>query len=179
MIDAATGSDQTINVANSGAITLVSGDAISTGNQTVPLLKPSDFFTADVDLSITKTDNVDPIAAGENLMYTITASNAGPSVANTVVIYDELDPNVTFVSASDGGFINTDSGDAIPDGSVQWNVGALAPGDSVMYTVTVTVNNDAPVDDTTTTYCGTGDIGNRVTVTTISDDTNPSNDTYC
>ncbi|WP_420643505.1 DUF7507 domain-containing protein [Candidatus Leptofilum sp.] len=172
LIDAATGSDQNINVANSGAITLVSGDSISTGNQTVPLLKPSDFFTADVDLSVTKSDDIDPIVQGETLTYTIIVANAGPSVANSVVVYDELDPNVTFVSASDGGFINTDTGDAVPDGAVQWNVGSLAPGESVEYTVTVTVNADAP----TTSPTGE-DLLNTVTVTTISDDIDPNNDT--
>ena len=171
LIDAATGSDQSITVANSGSISLDNGDAISTGNQTVPLLRPSDFFSADVDLSVTKTDDVDPIVQGETLTYTITASNAGPSVANSVVVYDELDPNVTFVSASDGGFINTDSGDAVPDGAVQWNVGSLAPGDSVQYTVTVTVNADAPTDSPTGE-----DLLNTVTVTTISDDVDPTND---
>ncbi|MBT8322247.1 MAG: DUF11 domain-containing protein, partial [Eudoraea sp.] len=117
LIDGATGSDQSITVANSGAITLDNGDSISTGNQTVPLLKPSDFFNADVNVSVIKTDDVDPIAQGETLTYSVNATNAGPSVANSVVIFDELDPNVTFVSASDGGFINSDSGDTIPDGS--------------------------------------------------------------
>lgn len=172
LIDAATGSDQTINVANSGAITLVNGDSISTGNQTVPLLKPSDFFNANVDVSVTKTDDPDPVDQGETLTYTITASNAGPSVANTVVVYDVLDPNVTFVSASDGGFINTDIGDTIPDGAVQWNVGALAPGDTVVFTVIVTVNNDAPTNSPTGE-----DLINLATVTTISDDTNLDNNT--
>ncbi|PTN04627.1 putative repeat protein (TIGR01451 family)/predicted secreted protein (Por secretion system target) [Mangrovibacterium marinum] len=183
LIVAATGPDQTINVSNSGTITLVNGDAISTGNQTVPLLKPSDFFNADVDLSVTKTDDIDPILVGETLTYEITASNAGPSVANSVVVYDVLDPNVTFVSASDGGYINTDSGDLIPDGAVQWNVGALAPGASVTYTVSVAVNNDSPATGTggdgSSTSCITGvDLCNHVAFITISDDTNSSNDQY-
>ena len=89
---------------------------------------------------------------------------------DSVVVYDELDPNVTFVSASDGGFVNTDTGDTIPDGAIQWNVGALAPGDTVVYTLTVTVNSDAP----TQTPNGE-DLVNTVTVTTISDDTNLEN----
>lgn len=145
LIDAETGSDQSYSPSGM-SFELDNGlDEISTGNQTVPLLKPSDFFTADVDLSVTKSDDVDPVVQGGMITYTINASNAGPSVANMVTIYDELDPNVTFVSASGGGFINTDSGDTIPDGAVQWDVGALAPGDNVMYTVTVMVNNDAPL----------------------------------
>ncbi|MDM9632616.1 DUF11 domain-containing protein, partial [Robiginitalea aurantiaca] len=144
---------------------------INTGNQEVPLLQVGDFFSADVDVSVTKSDDVDPIDQGGTLTYTITTSNAGPSVANSVVITDTLDPNVTFVSASDGGTENA--------GVVTWDVGALAPGETVVYTITVTVNNDAPSDDTTVTQCGTGDIGNLVTVATISDDTEPANDTDC
>ena len=168
LIDAATGSDQGITVANSGSISLDNGDAISTGNQTVPLLKPSNFFNAEVDVSVVKTDDPDPVDVGGTLTYTIVVSNTGPSVANSVVVYDELDPNTTFVSASDGGFVNGDSADGIPDGAVQWDVGALAPGDSQTFTVTVTVNDDAPTE-------GTEDLLNTVTVTTISDDTDATN----
>lgn len=61
LIDASTGSDQNYTVANSGSIDLDTGDAISTGNQTVPLLKPSDFFNADVDISVVKSDVEDPV----------------------------------------------------------------------------------------------------------------------
>ena len=183
LIDAATGSDQTINVANSGTITLVNGDNITTGNQTVPLLRTKEFFTSDVELSVTKTDDIDPIGIGETLTYTVTAFNAGPAVANSVVVYDVLDPNVTFVSASDGGFINTDAGDLIPDGAVQWNVGGMAAGETVSYTIAVTVNNNAPATGTggagNATSCVTGaDLCNYVVITTISDDIDLSNNQY-
>ena len=172
LIDAATGADQTIDIANSGAISLVNGDSISTGNQTVPLLRPAEFFTADVDLSVTKADDPDPVEVDGTLTYTVSVSNAGPAVANSVVLYDELDPNTTFVSAS-GGRIpqHRFSGDTIPDGAVQWDVGALAPGDSAQFTVTVTVNSDAPTDSPSGE-----DLLNTVTATTISDDIDPSND---
>ncbi len=181
LIDAATGDDQSYTVANSGKISLDNGDAISTGNQTVPLLKPADFFNADVDLSIEKSDDIDPIIQGGTLTYTVVASNAGPSVANSIVIYDELDPNVTFVSASDGGFINTDPLDDVPDGAVQWNVGSLAVGESVTYTVTVTVNLDAPTTNTSNDEdpCGSSDLQNTVTITTISDDIDDTNNSDC
>ncbi|MFD0981820.1 DUF11 domain-containing protein, partial [Tropicimonas aquimaris] len=173
LIDAATGSDQTINVANSGTIELVNGDSISTGNQTVPLLKPSDFFTADVDVSVVKTDSDggtpitagnDPDPTGDTLIlrgeftYTVKVSNAGPAVANTVVVTDTLDPNVTFVSATGGG---VHSG-----GVVTWDIGALAPDEEQFFTVTVDINDG---------FVG-GTLSNLVEVSTISDDINPAND---
>ena len=158
-------------------------DTISTGNQTVPLLQVGAFFTSDVDLAVIKSDNPASVTAGEDaattligsqLTYTIIVDanhlfdNKGDditSVANAVVVYDVLDPNTLYVvgSASNGGFINTDSTDAIPNGAIQWNLGALVPGASQTLTYTVTILSTAP---TATTQ----DLVNTVFVTTISDD---------
>ena len=53
-------------------------------------------------LGIKKIHSVDPVAAGANLTYTITYSNAtsGTEIATNTVIKETYDPNVTFVSAS-------------------------------------------------------------------------------
>jgi uncharacterized repeat protein (TIGR01451 family) len=166
-------------------------DTISTGKQTVPLLQVGDFFTSDVDLTVIKSDNPASVTAGEDaattmigsqLTYTIKVDanhlfdNKGDditSVANGVVVYDLLDPNTSYVSyvggsASNGGFINTDSTDAIPDGAIQWNLNALVPGASQTLTYSVTILSTAP---TATTQ----DLANTVFVTTISDDNVSSN----
>lgn len=50
----------------------------------------------EADLSLTKTDNADPVTAGDNLTYTITVSNAGPSEATNVVVTDVLPDGVTY-----------------------------------------------------------------------------------
>ncbi|SLN76162.1 hypothetical protein ROG8370_03851 [Roseovarius gaetbuli] len=173
LIDAATGPDNTLNVAPNGTINLVSsGSTVNTGNQTVPLLQPQDFFNANVDLAVTISDNPDPIFPGDTLVFTVEGSSttSSTSVANSVVVYAEIDPNVTFVSATNGGFVNTDSGDSIPDGAVQWDVGSLLPGQIVTFDVTVTVNEDAPTDD-----LAGEDLISSATITTISDDTNAAN----
>ena len=69
---------------------------------------------------------------GENLVYTITATNNGPSPASGVVVTDTLPAlaDVTFVSASGG---------VVPDttGELTFNTGNLAAEASVTYTVTV------------------------------------------
>ena len=51
------------------------------------------------DLSITKTDAVDPVALGDNVVYTITVTNNGPSDAAGVVVTDALPGFTNFVSA--------------------------------------------------------------------------------
>jgi uncharacterized repeat protein (TIGR01451 family) len=52
------------------------------------------------DLAVTKTDAPDPVVAGQNITYTITASNAGPSNATTATLTDTLPAGTTFVSLS-------------------------------------------------------------------------------
>ena len=187
VLDKTIGSGITGNV-QSGLVSAktANNDTINTGNQTVPLLQVGNFFTSDVDLAVIKSDNPASVTAGEDaattligsqLTYTIQVDanhlfdNKGDditSVANGVVVYDVLDPNTAYVSyvggsASNGGFINTDSSDAIPDGAIQWNLGALSPGASQTLTYTVTILSTAP---TATTQ----DLVNTVFVTTISDD---------
>ena len=76
------------------------GDAISTGNQTVPLLKVKDFISAKADLALTKTDTVDPVTFGESFSYIVTVTNQSDDVvANQVTVTDTLDEHTRFVSA--------------------------------------------------------------------------------
>src|SRR5439155_1029226 len=67
----------------------------------------------------------------QNLTYTITVTNNGPSDAATVAVQDTLPAGVTFVSASNGGGATA--------GVVTWPaVATLANGASLSRTVTVT-----------------------------------------
>jgi uncharacterized repeat protein (TIGR01451 family) len=50
------------------------------------------------DLSVTKTDNLDPVPAGTNLTYTITVTNNGPAAAQAPNLADAVPGNTTFVS---------------------------------------------------------------------------------
>jgi uncharacterized repeat protein (TIGR01451 family) len=56
--------------------------------------------TAIADLALTKSDAPDPIVVGNNITYTLTATNLGPSTATNVVVTDTLPSGSTFVSAS-------------------------------------------------------------------------------
>lgn len=123
---------------------LVSADTVATtptnitkAAQTVPLNQIKDFQDAKVDVQIQKSDAADPVYPGQNLTYTITVrNNTTDVVANGIIVTDTLDPNVTFVSASDGG---THTG-----GLVSWLPFALEPLATKTFTVTTTVNPNAP-----------------------------------
>jgi serine protease len=52
------------------------------------------------NLGIAITDSPDPATVGNNLTYTITVSNAGPTGAQSVTVTDVLPGGVTFVSAA-------------------------------------------------------------------------------
>lgn len=53
----------------------------------------------ETDLSVTKTDSPDPVTGGNDVTYSITATNNGPDYATGVTITDTLDANTTLVSA--------------------------------------------------------------------------------
>ena len=50
------------------------------------------------DIQVTKADSPDPVIAGQNLTYTITVTNAGPSDAQNVQFFDSVPGGTTFVS---------------------------------------------------------------------------------
>lgn len=108
------------------------------------------------DLSITKTDSIDPVIAGNNLTYTITVSNAGPSDTVNVIVTDTLPSGVALVSTSG---CSED-----PSGVPTCSLGTITAGNSKQYTVNVTVNSGT-----------TGTITNSVSVTSDTFDTNTNN----
>jgi uncharacterized repeat protein (TIGR01451 family) len=54
----------------------------------------------DTDLSVTKSDSLDPVMLGDQLTYTITVMNNGPNQATSVQVIDSLPATTTFVSSS-------------------------------------------------------------------------------
>ncbi|NRA48168.1 MAG: carboxypeptidase regulatory-like domain-containing protein, partial [Phaeodactylibacter sp.] len=83
-----------------------------------------------IDLELTKVvDNTTP-NVGEEVTFTITVENQGPSDATGVAVRDNLPSGYTFVS-SNGSY---DAGTGI------WTIGALANGASVSLEITASVN---------------------------------------
>lgn len=159
----------------------VTGDTIKVGTQTVPLLRVQEFFSSDADVQVTKSDTPDPVSQGCQLTYNLVVkNNSTDTIANGVVVTDTLDPNVAFVSAAP---------DALHPlvacthfaGVVTCNVGGLSQGESVTITVVTTVSPTAPTVGTVGTgTCTTGgaggiDLCNKVSVTAITSDPTPGN----
>ena len=87
--------------------------------------------TTRADLAVVKSDDPDPVVAGETLVYTLVYTNYGPSDALGVVVSDTLPAEVLFVSASPA-----PAGGPNP---LIWNLGAVPAGSGGQIVVTVTV----------------------------------------
>ncbi len=85
------------------------------------------------DLSITKDDSVDPVIAGDPLVYTVTVTNNGPSDAQNVEVTDVLPAGVTF---------NSTTGCAEDPGGVPTcSLGTIAAGGAASYTIEVLIDS--------------------------------------
>src|SRR5436190_2792521 len=100
------------------------------------------------DLSITKSDSPDPVTAGNNLSYTITVTNGGPSFARSVQVTDPVPAGTSFVSADNSG--------SNVAGTAAWNLADLPARTTVVHMVvkvnsnqTATISNTATVTSTT------------------------------
>ncbi len=84
---------------------------------------------------------------GRNAQYEITVRNTGDAPARDTVLTDALPAGTTFVSASNGG--------QMQGGSVVWNLGTIAPGDSRSVTLTLKASSAGVVHNTAVAkaYC--------------------------
>ena len=87
---------------------------------------------ASADLSVDKSDSPDPVAEGDELIYTITISNSGPDAAQAVTLTDVLPESVTFNSAE------ASQGSCTGTTTVTCNLGSIANGAFATVTITVT-----------------------------------------
>ena len=85
-----------------------------------------------VDLSISKSDNVDPATAGGTITYTLDVANSGPSTAVNTVIADDLPPGTTLTSLP--------AGCTLSGSTLTCAVGDLAAGDTASVALTVDVD---------------------------------------
>ncbi len=89
------------------------------------------------DVRIAKSDDVDPVAPGGTLVYTVEVTNGGPDGATGVVATDPLPADVAYVSNDCGASYNSGSH------TLTWNIGSLSTGAAESCQITVTVDSGA------------------------------------
>ncbi|WP_231491401.1 DUF11 domain-containing protein [Pedobacter sp. Leaf170] len=95
-------------------------------------------YTEQTDLRVTKSVNKTNPTVGENITFTISANNLGPSNASGVIINDVLKAGYTLVSSnpSVGTYLNG-----------VWTIGTLLPNATQTLTIVATVNANATSAD--------------------------------
>jgi LruC domain-containing protein/uncharacterized repeat protein (TIGR01451 family) len=122
---------------NTASITGTQPDPVSGNNSSTVTPVP----LASADLSVNKTVNISSPAVGTNVVFTITASNSGPSNATGVTVIDALPAGYVLVSA------NPSSGTwSAPN----WTIGNLNNGASVTMQIVATVLAAGPYQNTAT-----------------------------
>jgi uncharacterized repeat protein (TIGR01451 family) len=139
--------DATGTLANTATVASPTTDLVLTNNTaSAPVtVNPT------ADLQLTGSASPEPVSVGDNLTYTLTLKNKGPSLATSVVkVVDTLPAGVTFVSSSGGALVGN---------TVVFVVeGSLASGDSQTFTIVVTPNAPGTIDDTAEASSSTTDL---------------------
>jgi uncharacterized repeat protein (TIGR01451 family) len=103
--------------------------------------------TATADIGVGKAMSPLTPAVGQQVTFTVTATNHGPSPATGAVITDQLPAGVTFVSA-------TASQGTYDAGSGAWTLGNLAASRSALLSVTALVTLDGQFTNTASRTAG-------------------------
>ena len=156
--------DSTGDLTNTATVNSSVADP-STGDNTV-----TETTTAipSADLSVTKDDTPDPVLLGEELTYTVTIINSGPSDATDVVLTDTLPAAASFVSASAG------CGEA--GGAVTCTIGTIASGDTATVSITVAPTEVSTITNTATASSAVADPSTGDNTATETTTVNPAAD---
>jgi len=162
----------TVAVDPSVAANTVLNDAVTVSSSAVDP-NPNDNIStaattvlASTDLALTMSGSPDTVTPGEEVTYSITLGNAGPSSAAMASLSDTLPAAATFVSLSAPGGWSCTTPAVGETGTVDCDNDSARPGDAV-FTLIVAVDPDV----------GGGTITNFASVTTTTTDWNPGNET--
>jgi uncharacterized repeat protein (TIGR01451 family) len=156
------------NLVNTASVSTTTPET-NTGNNdaqvTTPISNPR------LDLLTNKTDSIDPVAIGEDTVYTVTIRNNGPSVAENATMTDTLPSSrLSFqgVSVTGGGTCGTVPATGSIGGTVVCNWPRLGAGQTRIATITMRGEAKGPVQNVATVSSDE---------TLAGFDTNPANDT--
>lgn len=126
------------NYANTASVTGDQQDSDLTNNSATATPTPD---ALQANLGITKTVDVQSPVMGDNVVFTLTATNAGPDNATNARVIDLLPSGYTYVSSTvTAGTYNNTTG--------VWSIGALANGATAKLTVTATVKTSGVYTNT-------------------------------
>ena len=120
------------------------------------------------DLQAFKTESVEPVVAGDDLMYTIFVTNHGPDAAINAEMLDATPVGTTFVSFTGPAGWTLTTPPVGGTGVVEGDNPLFAPG-TVFFTLVVRVNDNLPAGSLVT---------NTATVGSDSTDPQPANDAH-
>ena len=162
--------DATLKTSSTGAFPQGDNDVVNTAttysNETDPISDSETVVVTTVTILTFEKAVSDSIAApGDVVGYTLTITNAGDAPANNAVVVD--DPDETYVAGVGG----ISSGGSYDSDLINWALGTLNPGDTVVLTY------DAALKEASSGAFpqGTNNVVN--TATADSDETDPLSDT--
>jgi uncharacterized repeat protein (TIGR01451 family) len=141
-------------LSNRATVTSTTGDP-NPGNETTTITTP---VVASADLRVAKTAAPAPLIAGDNVTWTISVVNDGPSTASAATVSDVLPPGVAIVSATPS------AGSCTTAGFVSCALGDIADGATATVTVVATVAASA-----------TGSLVNTAAASSATPDPSPAN----
>jgi uncharacterized repeat protein (TIGR01451 family) len=115
------------------------------GSNTSPIVITLNGHSAAADLSVAKSVSNATPNVGDNVAFTVTATNSGPDAADNVFIVDSLPAGVSFVSAS-----ASDGTVSFDGNAVTAELATLASGASVTLTIVATVTQPGSMTNTAT-----------------------------
>ena len=119
--------------ANPGNVSGNQYDPVASNNSTTLTATVQASATSRIALGLGQSSTLVPVAGGQSVVYTVTATNAGPDAATNVTLIDTLPANVTYHASS------TTKGTAPSpaNGAITVNFGTISPGATATFNLQV------------------------------------------